>query len=130
MIEHYHDAMTICRFYDHPDLFITFTCNPLWPEIQRMLDYISGQKPDDRPDIISRVFRVKLLQLVDDIKKNEHFGKTTALIYTIEFQKRGLPHVHCLVWLDELTNQRLHKILIPLYLLNYHLLKMNQKFII
>ena len=23
-----------------------------------------------------------------------------ALIYTIEFQKRGLPHVHCLVWLN------------------------------
>ena len=34
-----------------------------------MLDYISGQRPDDRPDIISRVFRVKLLQLIDDVKK-------------------------------------------------------------
>ena len=33
-------------------------------------------------------------------KKNKHFGETIALIYTIEFQKRGLPHVHCLVWLD------------------------------
>ncbi|MBN8138620.1 hypothetical protein J0J21_23110, partial [Vibrio vulnificus] len=29
MMEHYHDAMSICRFYGHPDLFITFTCNPL-----------------------------------------------------------------------------------------------------
>ena len=81
MIEHYHDAMTICKFYGHPDLFITFTCNPLWPEIQRMLDYISGQRPDDRPDIISRVFRVKLLQLIDDVKKMNILVKQ-QLLYT------------------------------------------------
>ena len=64
-----------------------------------MLDYISGQKPDDRPDIISRVFKVKLMHLIDDVKKNKHFGEIIALIYMIEFQKRGLPHVHYLVWL-------------------------------
>lgn len=28
MLEHYHDAMVICKFYGHPNLFITFTCNP------------------------------------------------------------------------------------------------------
>ena len=50
-----------------------------------MLDYISGQKPDDRPDIISRVFKVKLMHLIDDVKKKKHFGETVALIYTIEF---------------------------------------------
>ena len=68
-MEHYHDAMAICKFYGHLDLFITFTCNPLWPEIQHMLDYISGQRPNNRPDIISRVFKVKLTHLIDDIKK-------------------------------------------------------------
>ena len=87
MIEHYHDAMTICRFYGHPDLFITFTCNPLWPKIQRMLDYISGQKPDDRPDIISRVFRVKLLQLIDDIKKMNILEKQQLLYTQLNFKK-------------------------------------------
>ncbi|WJX85126.1 DNA helicase [Trifolium repens] len=35
--------------------------------------------------------------IVDDIKKEgEIFGKVKAVIYTIEFQKRGLPHAHIL----------------------------------
>ncbi|KAM0926706.1 hypothetical protein ACQ4PT_003685 [Festuca glaucescens] len=45
-----------------------------------------GQKPADRPDIVSRVFKMKLDQLY--------------VLYTVEFQKRGLPHAHMLVWLD------------------------------
>ena len=69
MIEHYHDAMAICKFFGQPKLFITFTCNPLWLEIQRMLDYISYQHLDDRPDIVSRIFKVKLNLLIDDVKK-------------------------------------------------------------
>ena len=40
------------------------------------------------------------------LKKNKHFGETVALIYTIEFQKRGLPHVHCLVWLNYATKPK------------------------
>ena len=30
----YQDAMSIVRRFGKPDLFITFTCNPNWPEIQ------------------------------------------------------------------------------------------------
>ena len=53
MIQNYQDAMAICRQYGNPDLFITFTCNPKWPEIIRALALIEGQRPEDRPDIIS-----------------------------------------------------------------------------
>jgi hypothetical protein len=28
------------------------------------------------------------------------FGPVLAVLYIVEFQKRGLPHIHCLVWLD------------------------------
>ncbi|CAN7030694.1 unnamed protein product, partial [Brassica oleracea var. botrytis] len=31
------DAMAICKHFGFPDLFITFTCNPKWPEITRYL---------------------------------------------------------------------------------------------
>ena len=31
-------AMTYVRNYGTPDLFITFTCNPKWTEIERELD--------------------------------------------------------------------------------------------
>ena len=50
-----------------PDLFLTFTCNPNWPEIKKELK--NGEKPCYRPDIVSRVFRCKLDELKNDILK-------------------------------------------------------------
>ncbi|WVZ88359.1 hypothetical protein U9M48_034889 [Paspalum notatum var. saurae] len=98
--QYYQDAMAICRWAGYPDLFLTFTCNPKWPEIQYMLDEIPSQKPEDRPDVCNRVFHIKLHQLInEDIKKNKCFGRTIAVVYTIEFQKRGLPHAHILIFL-------------------------------
>ncbi|XP_057433563.1 uncharacterized protein LOC130726329 [Lotus japonicus] len=98
MFNNCQDAMAICKFYGYPDLFITVTCNPKWPEIQRHVSK-RGLNAYDRPDIICRVFRVKLDQLVADLKKGIYFGKVSAGMYTIEFQKRGLPHAHILLWL-------------------------------
>jgi Helitron helicase-like domain at N-terminus len=89
--------MAICRTYHKPDLFITMTCNPNWPEITSAL--LPGQKPEDRPDIVSRVFNLKKDALLKDIKKNKIFGQVAAMVYTIEFQKRGLPHMHLLLFL-------------------------------
>ncbi|GKB05982.1 putative DNA helicase, partial [Tanacetum coccineum] len=102
MIQQYQDAMAICRWAGPPDLFVTMTCNPRWPEIQRDVEnYIPGQPTCDRPDTIARVFKMKLNDLMDDIKKGNHFGRVKAVIYTIEFQKRGLPHCHALIFLHE-----------------------------
>ena len=70
--------MAICRWAGYPDLFITFTCNPKWTEIQIMLDFITGQKPVDRPDIVNRVFLIKLNELIEDIYKKKRFGKAIA----------------------------------------------------
>jgi hypothetical protein len=66
--QNYQDAMAIVRKYGKPDLFITFTCNPRWKEIEEQL--LSGQTPSDRPDLISRVFKLKLDELINDIFKN------------------------------------------------------------
>jgi len=77
--------MSICHHCGKPDLFITFTCNPNWPEILEALE--SGQTPSDRPDIVARVFNEKLKALLDDLIKHKIFGDTLAHVYTIEFQK-------------------------------------------
>ena len=99
MFQLYQDAMTIVRKFGKPDLFITFTCNPLWDEITCSL--LLNQKATDRPDLIVRVFRQKLRELLNDILKKHVFGKPIAHVYTIEFQKRGLPHAHMLVILAD-----------------------------
>uniref|UniRef100_A0A0D3BV68 Helitron helicase-like domain-containing protein n=1 Tax=Brassica oleracea var. oleracea TaxID=109376 RepID=A0A0D3BV68_BRAOL len=94
----YLDAMAICKHFGFPDLFITFTCNPKWPEITR---YLEPRKltADDRPEIVCRLFKCKLDSLMADLTDKELLGKTVASMYTIEFQKRGLPHAHILLFM-------------------------------
>ena len=90
--------MTYVRKHGHPDLFITFTCNPKWNEIEKEL--LRGQTATDRPDLVDRVFKLKLNQMVELVTKKELFGPAKAFMYTVEFQKRGLPHAHMLLWLQ------------------------------
>ncbi|CAH9141764.1 unnamed protein product [Cuscuta epithymum] len=98
MFQNYQDAMAICRWMGYPDLFITFTCNQNWPELYRYLS-TQGLKSEDRPDLICRVFKIKLDEMIKEIKEGKVFGLVRAVIYTIEFQKRGLPHAHILIFL-------------------------------
>ena len=91
----YQDAMSIVRRYGKPDLFITFTCNPKWPEIEETL--LPNQVAADRPDITVRVFKMKLKALMDDLTTKHVLGRVVGHVHTIEFQKRGLPHAHILL---------------------------------
>ena len=99
MRQQYQDAMAICRHFGKPDFFVTFTCNPNWNEIRQAL--LPGQQPQDAPHIICRVFHLKLHALLDDLTKRHVSGKAKAFVYVIEFQKRGLPHAHILLILDD-----------------------------
>ncbi|XP_044735689.1 uncharacterized protein LOC123297922 [Chrysoperla carnea] len=99
MHEYTQDAMTYVRKYGRPDLFITFTCNSSWPEIKEQLKY--GQTSIDRHDIIARVFRQKQIRFIEVITKYHIFGTVISWMNTIEWQKRGLPHSHNLIWLHD-----------------------------
>nr|XP_011463708.1 PREDICTED: uncharacterized protein LOC101292992 [Fragaria vesca subsp. vesca] len=103
MINNYQDTIAICRQYGNPDLFITFTCNVKWPEITRYLNNKQGYRPEDRPDIILRIFKLKLDDMLAYIKFGQPFGEVEANVCTIEFQKRGLPHAHMLFWLKKIV---------------------------
>jgi hypothetical protein len=84
MIQNYQDAMAICSWSGYPDLFITFTCNHKWPEV---VDFLNSYrlKPSDRPDLVSRLFKIKLDELIRDIKKGNIFGKVRAGITFLLF---------------------------------------------
>ncbi|XP_065215463.1 uncharacterized protein LOC135842058 [Planococcus citri] len=99
MSQCYQDAMSIVAKFGKPDFFVTFTANPHWIEITENIN--SWEVVANRPDIVARVFHLKLKELLDDITKKEIFGKVLAYFYVIEFQKRGLPHSHILVILHE-----------------------------
>ncbi|KAJ0943012.1 putative helitron helicase-like domain-containing protein [Helianthus annuus] len=80
------DAMTLVQDDGKPDVFLTMTCNPKWPEICDNLHV--GQTATDRPDLVSRVFRAKLEDLKDQLFKKHVLGEVKAYVYVIEFQKR------------------------------------------
>ncbi|XP_022015091.1 uncharacterized protein LOC110914612 [Helianthus annuus] len=93
MQQNYLDAMALCKWYGYPDFFITTACNPKWPEVKRFLKD-STIKAEDRPDILCRLFKLKLDSLLKDLKDSKYFGEINAVVYIVEFQKRGLPHAH------------------------------------
>lgn len=87
MMQNYLDAMTLCKNFGYPDLFITFTCNPKWPEIARFVAE-KGLRFEDRPDAITRVFKQKLDSLMKDFKEKRYFGSLRGgnqLISTFSF---------------------------------------------
>nr|GEX63875.1 DNA helicase [Tanacetum cinerariifolium] len=74
MYGHYLDGLTICRALGNSQFFIMFTCNVNWLEIKRHMHHYPEVLPEDRADVVVRVFHQK---------------------------KRGLPHCHALLWIDE-----------------------------
>jgi hypothetical protein len=92
----YQDSMAIARYFQKVDIFLTMTTNPRWEEIEREL--LPGQTSYDHPDLVARVFEMKKNIVLDYIYKHGVFGATVAYVYTIEFQKCGLPHMHCLIF--------------------------------
>jgi hypothetical protein len=81
MIQNYHDGMAICRVFGAPDLFITFTCNPKWDEISVALLMEPGQTHPDRPDIVTRVFKMKINQFTSNVRKGKAFGPVNACTF-------------------------------------------------
>jgi len=73
MTQLFQDAIAICRHFYKPDLFLTMTANPKWPEI--IYSLFPRQTATDHPDIVSQIFEQKkkaLLKLID----NGFFGTT------------------------------------------------------
>ncbi|XP_076066073.1 uncharacterized protein LOC143039717 [Oratosquilla oratoria] len=99
MKERQQDALAYVTAYGAPDYFITFTMNPRWPEVKEATNRFGGASGADRPDLMSRIFKLKLDSLIDDLIHKKAFGAVKAYLYSVEWQKRGLPHAHILLWM-------------------------------
>lgn len=83
-----------------PTVFITITANPGWIEIVSNL--LPGQEWYHDIHLVCMVFQSKLETFLQDLLDGRFFNGRKAVYYqyTIEFQKRGLPHAHILVRLE------------------------------
>ena len=108
----YQDSMAIVRHFGRPTLFITFTANPKWKEIVDEL--LPGQTAVERPDLVARVFHLKQRQFLHELRHKHIFGCFLGYVWTIEYEKRGLPHMHLLLFLHAddqfLTPERIDEI--------------------
>lgn len=95
----YQDSMACTREFGPPSVFITMTANPQWAELQNELRF--DEVPSDRPELGVRVFKMKLDMLIEDLTKKHVLGKFKSWVYVVEFQKRGLPHIHFLGIFEE-----------------------------
>jgi hypothetical protein len=95
MMQAYQDAMAIVRSKGIPDVFFTFTCHPNWQEI--IVELKPNQTASNRPDLVARVFQMKVKALLKGVVKIGWFSKVIGNIWIREYQKRGLPHIHLLL---------------------------------
>lgn len=56
------------------------------------------------PFVLARVFRKQVAQLITELRSGKVFGGHPASIQVaLEYQKRGIPHNHCLVTVENLS---------------------------
>ena len=100
------------------------TYSSQWPQIHTGLksnvseiecELLPGQTAYDCPDLVAWVFQMKKKVVIDYIYKHGVFGSAVTYVYTIEFQKCRLPHMHILIFLkgalqtaDPWSNRLLH----------------------
>ncbi len=100
-----------------PTYFVTFSCNDLhWIHMRKALliqdnrgnedpeklDLNSVQKLIEKyPVVVSRCFMLRVRALLKLIQQNHTIfgGKVTDYWWRIEFQDRGSPHLHMVVWI-------------------------------
>ena len=92
-----HNALHLVNKKGKTHFFVTLTCNPLWPDIQRQLH--KDQKWNDRPDVVCRVFKQRLEDFLKKLSYGHFFDGAIPvyIVRVVEFQGRGLPHAHIAV---------------------------------
>ncbi|XP_076047316.1 uncharacterized protein LOC143028839 [Oratosquilla oratoria] len=85
--------------------------NHRWEELSEAMaqtaSSAASKQKNDRPDLVSRIFKMKVDSMMDDSTKKNIFGRVKTYLYSVEWQKRGLPHVHILLWMEQRVNAEL-----------------------
>ena len=93
--------MAIVQKHGKPDLFITWTFDVNCVEMKDILKNSNTKSPYDRAEMIARLFNIKNNEVHNDIITKGIFGEVKAYLSVVEFQKRGAPHSHILIWLKD-----------------------------
>ena len=92
MYSHYQDALSIIRVLGSFTFFITITCFAGHRDI--VSNIFPGQSAANRPDIMTRVFRLQMKEFHHDLFQRGVMGNAVAWLYSYEQQVRRLWHCH------------------------------------
>lgn len=113
------DLIAQIRCLGPPTYFVTFSCNDLnWLDMRKALLIADGRPNDDPknldsfttqalveryPVIVSRHFMIRVNALMKFIRSNTEVfgGQLVDFWWRIEFQNRGSPHLHMVVWVKD-----------------------------
>ena len=98
------DAMALVMRFGRPDFFVTMTASSSWPEIVANLR--PGETAATRPDLVARAFYGRMCELLRLLTEDHVLGRCRAYTWTVEFQKRGLPHIHVLLIVEDADKPR------------------------
>lgn len=89
-----------------PDFFRV--CNPAlsWREASRLCAFERKRYLNEYPDLASQHFYRRFKALFDSVLHglSEPLGKITDYFWRVEFQKRGSPHIHGLLWVADVPD--------------------------
>ncbi|KAG5683289.1 hypothetical protein PVAND_012577 [Polypedilum vanderplanki] len=99
----FNELTAMIRNIGPPTWFITLSCNDLhWHDMIKAL-LIADGRPDEDPSKINIDEVQRLIEIYPVVlKKNARVlgGKVIDYWWRIEFQKRGSPHLHLVVWIE------------------------------
>ena len=105
------DVMAMVREYGSPTFFLTFSCaeyeSPDIDTYLRKVNKVSDKYPTSKlciedPVSVSRKFSQKFRDFFTTVLlKGEVLGKVTHYFWKKEYQARGAPHYHVLLWIDD-----------------------------
>ena len=115
------DLFAMIRQLGLPKWFGSFSsADTRWNELLRVLGKLNDRKDysdsqlenlswqektrlvQKDPVTCSRFFNYRVQQFINIVLKSEHnpIGKVTDFFYIVEFQQRGSPHIHILIWVE------------------------------
>lgn len=87
------DALAVVARKGKPTAMITITCNGNWEAIRQT--YSRGKRLTTGQTFV--VFKIKVAELLKDLRSDKLFGPVTYEMSVVEWQKRGMPHMHLIV---------------------------------
>lgn len=90
-----------------PTFFITLSANDKWPDLIKMLRECTGDTSSKDAELVAkypilaaRHFHHRVKVFTQWLKSAKILGRVGDYFWRIEFQMRGSPHVHMLLWIN------------------------------